>query len=70
MEMSAQTEKKLNSLQYWFVRLVLRVGPGAPSASLLWDFSLLDMGLRIWIEKLMLVLHIKRLDEKTLARKM
>ena len=38
-------------------------------ASLLWDFGLLDMGLRIWIEKLMLVLHMRRLDDKTLARK-
>ena len=26
-----------------FIRLVLQVGPGAPVASLLWDFSLLDM---------------------------
>ena len=27
------------------------------------------MGLRIWVEKLMLVLHIRRLGEETLARK-
>ena len=31
-------------------------------ASLLWDFGLLDMRLRIWIEKIMLVLHIKRCE--------
>ena len=66
--MSALTEKKLNSLQQWFVRLILQVGPGAPLASLLWDFGLLDMGLRIWIEKLMLVLHLRRLGEETFAR--
>ena len=66
MEVSSQTEEKLNSLQRWFVRLVLQVGPGTPKASLLWDFGLLDMGLRIWIEKLMLVLHLKRLDKDTL----
>ena len=51
------------------IRLVLQVGPGAPVSSLLWDFALLDMGLRVWREKLMLALHIKRLNEDTLARK-
>ena len=69
MNQSATTEKHLNSLQQWFVRLVLQVGPGAPLSSLLWDVGMLDMGLKIWIEKLMLVLHIRRLDEDTLARK-
>ena len=59
---------KLNSIQFWFLRLVLQVGPGAPKASLLWDFGLLDMGLRVWIEKVMLALHIKRMAEGTLAR--
>ena len=37
------------------------MGPGAPKASLLWDFGLLDMGLRVWIEKVMLALHIRRM---------
>ena len=37
-------------------------------ASLLWDFGRLDMRLRIWIEKIMLVLHIKR-SEGSLASK-
>ena len=68
MQISSQTEKKLDTLQRWFIRLVLQVGPGAPVASLLWDFSLLDMGLRIWREKLMLVLHIRRLGEDSLAK--
>ena len=63
------TEQKWNSLQQWFIRLVLQVGPGAPLASLLWDFGILDMGLRVWIEKLMLLLHIRRLGEETLAGK-
>ena len=68
VEMSETTETKLNSLQQWFVRLILQVGPGAPRASLLWDFGLLDIGLRIWLEKLMLALHVSRLEEGTLAR--
>ena len=67
--MLPQTEKKLGSLQKWFLRLVLQVGPGAPAASLLWDFGLLGMGLRIWLEKIMMAYHIKRLDEDSLARK-
>ena len=37
IDMSKATEKKLNSIQNWFLRLVLQVGPGAPLASLLWD---------------------------------
>ena len=49
--------------------MVLQVGPGTPVASLLWDFGLLDMGIRVWIEKVMLALHIRRLGEDTLARK-
>ena len=68
-DMSGVTERKLNSLQQWYIRLVLQVGPGAPLASLLWDFGILDMGLRVWIEKLMLLLHIRRLGKETLAGK-
>ena len=69
VEISAQTERTLNSLQCWFVRLILQVGPGAPKASLLWDFGILDMRLRIWLEKIMLMLHVRRLDDESLARK-
>ena len=68
-EISGSTEKSLNALQLWYLRLVLQVGPGAPVASLLWDFGMLDMGLRIWIEKLMLILHIRRLGDDSLAGK-
>ena len=70
VEMTKATELKLNKIQNWFVRLVLQVGPGAPLAGLLWDARLLDMGLRVWREKIMLMLHIRRLDESTLAHRM
>ena len=40
--------KRLNKLQCWYLKLVLQTGPGAPSASLLWDTSILDMSLRVW----------------------
>ena len=69
VEISKAAEKTLNSLQLWFVRLVLRVGQGAPVAALLWDSALLDMGLRVWRDKIMMVLHIRSLGKETLARK-
>jgi hypothetical protein len=69
VEITPETERKLNALQNWFVRLMLRVGPGAPTASLCWDTGLMDMGLRIWKEKLMMILSIRSLGVETLARK-
>ena len=59
--------KRLNSLQQWFVRLILQVGPGAPLAALTWDMGLMDMGLRVWREKILLILHLRSLDEEALA---
>lgn len=69
VEISSETENKLNSLQRWFIRLILQVPPGTPVASILWDVGMLDMGLRIWREKLMLALHIRSLGDDTLAGK-
>ena len=68
VEMSIKTENRLNSIQNWFLRLVLQVGPGAPLAALLWDARMLDMKLRVWREKLMLMLHIRRLNDNALAK--
>ena len=67
-EITAAQEKKLNQLQCWYFKLILQVGPGAPSASLLWDFSVLDMSLRVMNQTVLLVLHIRNLDTSTLAR--
>ena len=66
-EMSRETERRLDSLQQWFLRLVLQVGQGTPLPSLYWDFTCLDMGLRVDREKLMLALHCRRLGEGALA---
>ena len=68
VEMNKATEKRLNSLQVWFVRLILQVGQGSALSGLFWDTALLDFGLRIWIEKAMLIMHLRSLDESTLAR--
>ena len=65
---SAATTKKLNSLQQWFLRLVLQVGPGAPLGALGWETGVMDMGLRVKKEKLMMALHLRQLGEQTLAR--
>jgi hypothetical protein len=62
------TEDKLNALQLWFLRLALRIGQGSPVAALLWDTSQLDMSIRIYREKIMMVIHLRSLDVATLAR--
>ena len=67
VEVSKKTVKQLNQLQHWFLRLILRVGPGTPLAALAWDSGLLDMELRIWKEKLLFVIHLRSLDEDMLA---
>ena len=66
-EITQVTEEK--NLQSWFCRLFLQVGPGDPLASMSWDLALLDMGLRIKIEKMLLVLYIRNLEQNTLAKR-
>ena len=67
--MSKEAEKRLDTLQGWYLRILLRQGPGAPSSAMLWEFSVLSMGRRVWREKLALGLHISRLSQDTLANK-
>ena len=67
LNITAAAEQKLEALQNWFVRLILRVGPGCPAPSLRWDTGLLGMGLRVWVEKVLLVRHIRSLGADTLA---
>ena len=66
-EITSATVEKLNQTQSWFLRLIFQIGQGAPLASLLWDSGFLDIGFRIYIEKIMLVMHIRSLEENTLA---
>ena len=68
---TAATEKKSNRIQDWFLRLVLQIGPGTSLAALSWDFSMVNMSLRIKIEekKLMFILYVRNLGSETLARK-
>jgi hypothetical protein len=66
---SKTTEKQLNKIQNWFLRLVLQVGPGASLAALSWDFSMLEMSLRVKIEKVMFVLYLRNLENTTVSRR-
>ena len=68
VEMPASAVKKLNSLQLWFLRLLLRQGPGVPSSSLLWESSCLDMELHVWMAKVMMIIHIRGVKEDSLAK--
>ena len=43
VEMNQSTEKRLNTIQSWFVRLIYQVGQGSPVSALLWDNFLLDI---------------------------
>ena len=49
--------------------MLLRQGQGVPSGAILWESAVLSMGRRVWIEKMSLALHIARLGEDSLARK-
>ena len=64
---SATTLRRLNQIQNSFLRMALQLGPGAPLVSLLWDTQVLDMSIRIHIEKVMMVIYIRNLEETSLA---
>ena len=55
-DITTEHVKRLNKLQCWYLKLVLQTGPGAPSASLLWDTSILIMSLGVWKLKIVFVL--------------
>ena len=56
VDITPAAERRLEALQNWFVRLILREGPGCPAVSLRWETGLLSMVHRVWLEKLLLVL--------------
>jgi hypothetical protein len=66
-DISVATENRLNKIQNWYFRLVYQIGPGASLPSLLWDTITLDMKFRVYIEKIMLILSIRNLEEDTIA---
>ena len=65
---STATEKELNKIQSWFLRLILQVGQGAPLVSLSWDSSVLDMGLRVKKEKNIDGHAFKKLEQRHFSK--
>ena len=63
-------EEALAEWQDFFVRLVLRSGPGAPKHALRADFGSRNMKLRVWKEKLMLIHYIRFLEDGALTKTM
>ena len=69
LQLSKEAEKRLDGLQVWYLRMLLRQGQGVPSGAILWESAVLSMARRVWVEKLSLALHICRMSEDSLARK-
>ena len=69
VEISPATVKRLNATQQWYWRLIFQVGPGAPLASMAWDITCLDMGVRVMQHKVLLALHLRYLDQESLAHR-
>ena len=67
VDISSETEKQLENIQYQYLCLVLQVGPGTPRAALLAQTGLLSMKYRIWIEKVMMIIHLRGLEKTAKA---
>ena len=67
-EMDKVTEERLEELQLFFVRLILRVPMSTPKVALRSETGLMSMRDRVDKEKVMLIHHIRSLDENCLAR--
>ena len=68
VEINGATIERLENLQLFFVRLILRVPKGTPKIALRSETGLLSMRLRIAKMKCMLILHIRGLAENSMAR--
>ena len=67
-EIDEETEEKLEELQLFYIRLILQVPVSTPKTALRSETGLMSMRHRVEKEKLMLVHHLRHLDERTLAR--
>ena len=68
--MGLREEEALAEVQNFFLRLLLGCGPGASKHALRADFGTWNMKLRVWREKLMLVHHIRNIEDGSLAKVM
>ena len=68
--MRKEEENTLGDCQDFFLRLALATGPGASKVALRADFSLRSMFIRVWKEKILLILRIRSLEDSALAKMM
>ena len=68
--MGRKEEEALAECQFFFLRLVLDTGPGAPKHALRADLGVRSTLLRVWQQKILLVLHIRSLEDTSLAKMM
>ena len=70
VDIKEKSVKQLDALQNMFVKTLLHLPDSTPSLALRAITGMRGMLWRIWEEKLLLVLAIRRLEEHTLAREM
>ena len=68
VEIPKVAEEMLENLQLFFIRLVLRLPQGTPKIALRSETGLLAMKYRVWKAKCMLILHLKGLEDTSLAK--
>ena len=66
--MSTQSVEKLDRLQNLFLQTLFAVGQSCPRPGLCWDTTMVTMQTRIEKSKLLLLYHIKNLDDSSLAK--
>jgi hypothetical protein len=66
--MSTQSVEKLDKLQNLFLQTLFAVGQSCPRPALCWDTAMSTMQTRIDKSKLLLLHHIKNLDDSSLAK--
>ena len=66
--MGKKEEAALSECQDFFLRLLLGTGPGAPKVALRADSATLSMPLRVKQQKVMMVKHIRELEDDSLAK--
>ena len=69
LNISNDTENKLEDLQNLFFRTILQVPISCPKPAALWETGTLQMKLRIWKKKLNLYKYLQQLDKESLASK-
>ena len=68
VDISKDAVDRLDSIQRFFVRLVLRVPKGTYLPALRSETGMLGMKVIIWKKKVMMVHHLKNLDDNALAK--